>query len=84
MYSDVPVITSNVTSMPEVAGEAALLTDPRNPESIATAMMQLATDPELYRLLIEKGRHRRLYFSWEKTAERLWESILRTVNPPNN
>ena len=71
----VPVLTSNVTSMPEVAGDAALLTDPYNPAQIAENLTKLATDDELRTALIEKGQSRILLFSWDKTAERLWKSI---------
>ena len=53
-YCDVPVITSNVTSMPEVAGDAAILTDPFSFESISNAMVQIATDEKLRTSLIER------------------------------
>ncbi len=75
MQSDVPVIASNVTSMPEVAGDAALLTDPSSVEQIALAMQSMAKDEKLRQALIEKGRRQRQLFSWDKTAERLWESM---------
>nr|NQU90254.1 glycosyltransferase family 4 protein [Bacteroidota bacterium] len=74
-YCDTPVITSNVTSMPEVAGDAAILTDPFDVESIAGAMTQMASDGKLRNQLIEMGRERRKMFSWQKTSERLWASI---------
>lgn len=72
---DVPVITSNVTSMPEVAGDAALLVDPFSVESIANAYKKMAGDEKLRASLVEKGRERRKMFSWQKTSERLWCSI---------
>ncbi|MCK9611373.1 MAG: glycosyltransferase family 1 protein [Bacteroidales bacterium] len=78
---NVPVITSNVTSMPEVAGDAALLIDPFNPDSISKAMCQIAEDKDLSTNLIEKASLRKNYFSWDKTAELLWQSIIRTKNP---
>jgi glycosyltransferase involved in cell wall biosynthesis len=74
-----PVITSNVTSMPEVAGNAALLVDPFSVDSIASGMLRIHSDPGLRQSLIEKGRQRKLDFSWDKTADALWESILRTT-----
>jgi len=77
----VPVITSDVTSMPEVAGGAALLANPQNPDSIARAMTQLATDEPLRQQLIDKGRNRCNDFSWDKTATRLWQSIEKIINP---
>ena len=71
---DVPVITSNVTSMPEVAGDAALLVDPFNIESIADAMGKVL-DTDIRNSLIEKGRIRRNDFSWDKAAEG-WYSVI--------
>ena len=73
---DVPVITSNVTSMPEVAGDAALLVDPFDVESIASAM-ELVMDENVRNSLIEKGRERRNDFSWDKAAEGWW-SVIKT------
>ncbi len=74
-YAETAVITSNITSMPEVAGDAALLVDPFSITSIANAMHKIDTDNELRLSLIEKGKLRRLNFSWDKTAEKLWNSI---------
>jgi len=74
-----PVITSNVTSMPEVAGDAALLIDPENPDNIAEAMKKIASDNKLRDQLIEKGFKRAESFSWDITAEKLWKTILHTV-----
>lgn len=78
-YAETAVITSNVTSMPEVAGNAALMVDPMSVESIAHAMSQLANDTTLREELIERGRQRRTLFSWEKTADLLWKSMMRTL-----
>jgi glycosyltransferase involved in cell wall biosynthesis len=78
-YCDVPVITSNVTSMPEVAGDAALLTDPFSFESISDAMFQITSDEKLRNSLIEKGRERRKQFSWQKSADKLWDTISKVV-----
>lgn len=64
-----PVITSNVTALPEVAGEAALLVDPRNVEAMAAAMLRLEQDDSLRAELIRKGRSRAAAFTWERTAE---------------
>jgi glycosyltransferase involved in cell wall biosynthesis len=76
----VPVITSNVTSMPEVAGDAALLVDPLNPASIADAMRQVSESRSLREDLIHKGNMRKDLFTWQKTADRLWESIEKAMN----
>jgi glycosyltransferase involved in cell wall biosynthesis len=79
MNCDVPVITSNITSMPEIAGDAALLIDPFSVDSISDGMSKLYLDKDLRNSLIEKGRKRKLEFSWDKTADALWKSILTTV-----
>lgn len=74
-HAETAVITSNVTSMPEVAGNAALLVEPHSPKAIADAMTVVARDSELRRQLIEKGILQREKFSWDLTAKRLWSSI---------
>lgn len=81
-YCDVPVITSNVTSMPEVAGDAALLADPFSVKSIASALEQMAGSEQLRQELIEKGRARRKLFIWQQTADNLWKSIEKVLNQP--
>ncbi|RUW55245.1 glycosyltransferase family 1 protein [Mesorhizobium sp. M1A.F.Ca.ET.072.01.1.1] len=67
----VPALTSNVSSMPEVAGEAALLVDPTNVQEISTAMGRLALDNTLHSLLAEKARLNGLRFSWKKSASEM-------------
>lgn len=74
-YCEVPVITSNLTSMPEVAADAALLVDPHAVESISNAMHKMASDKQLREQLIQKGKIRSQEFSWQKSADRLWTSI---------
>ena len=75
MYCDVPVITSNVTSMPEVAGEAALFVEPHSVDSIHNSLMIMQNNEQLRNKLIEKAREQRKLFSWQKSADRLWDSI---------
>ncbi len=77
-HSDTPVITSNVTSMPEVAGDAALLVDPFSISSITNAMTRIANDEDLRQELIRKGRIQKEKFSWQKTSELLWNTIEKT------
>ncbi len=79
MYSDVPVITSNVSSLPEVTGDAAVYADPFSVESICNAMVKVYEDIDLRQNLIEKGRIQRNKFSWAKTADKLWDVILKSV-----
>jgi glycosyltransferase involved in cell wall biosynthesis len=75
MQCDVPVISANATSLPEVVGDAALVVDPFNVNDIAEAMQKIVADPALRQELIRKGRIRKTLFSWERTAKLLWESI---------
>ena len=79
MQSGVPVICSNVSSMPETAGNAALLTDPNDTDSIAKQMLALYKDESLRNQLIESGLLRAAEFSWEKTADQVWNAILKTA-----
>jgi glycosyltransferase involved in cell wall biosynthesis len=72
---ETPLITSNITSMPEIAGDAALLIDPASPKSIADAMFLIATDENLRQELIAKGRKRKELFSWQKSADLLWKCV---------
>ncbi len=68
-----PVLTSNVSSMPEVAGEAALYVDPFDVDSIADGLVRLASDSTLRHGLSRDGRERVKLFTWDKMAERmLW------------
>lgn len=77
--ADTAVITSNVTSMPEVAGDAALLVDPLSVGAIAEAMGRIADDEQLRVSLIKKGRERKDLFSWDRTATLLWDSMMKTI-----
>ena len=80
MQCNVPVIASNVTSVPEVVGDAALLVDPNSTEQIKDAMKALVQNNDLRLDLIEKGRKRKEFFSWSKTAELLWTGIQRCLS----
>lgn len=77
---DVPVITSNVTSMPEVAGDAALLVDPFSVKSIAQGLEKIAFNPDMRDELIAKGRERRKLFTWQNSADQLWKVIEKILN----
>lgn len=70
-----PVVTANVTAMPEVAGGAALLVDPTSVEQIARAMGQIVSDTTLRQQLRHKGLTRSAEFSWASTAARVRELI---------
>lgn len=76
---DTPVITSNVTSMPEVADDAALLVDPFSEASIAEGMTEML-DENVREALIEKGRERAKDFSWDLAAEGIWKCLMKAIN----
>lgn len=78
MYAETAVVSSNTTSMPEVGGDAVLYIDPACPENIAQAIRSL-DDESLRKSLIEKGRCQRAHFSWDSTAELLWDSMMKTL-----
>ncbi|MFO7301268.1 MAG: glycosyltransferase family 1 protein [Acidobacteriota bacterium] len=71
MAAGVPVITSNVSSLPEVVGEAAVLIDPLDPEAIADAMERVIGDPALRAELVRRGYERVKAFSWERSVARI-------------
>ncbi len=75
MQCEIPIICSNVTSMPEVVGNSALLVNPFDVDEIKNAMYLLYIDEGLRTDLIEEGKSRRQNFSWDKTADLLWKSI---------
>ncbi|MBI2222066.1 MAG: glycosyltransferase family 4 protein [Acidobacteria bacterium] len=71
MASGTPVVTSNVSSMPEVTGDAALLIDPYDAEAIAAGIKTVLTDDSLRVGLRERGFKRAREFSWSRSAERV-------------
>ncbi len=77
---EVPVITSNVTSMPEVAGDAALLINPFSIDEIKNALIRVESNSELRNSLIIKGKLQVKHFSWQRTSDLLWQSIQKTIS----
>lgn len=75
MNCETAVITSNKTSMPEVAGDAAILVDPFSIASISKAMIKISSDEVLRKKLIEKGNLQKQKFGWDKTASKFWKTI---------
>lgn len=71
MASGTPVLTSNVSSMPEVAGEAAWLIDPSDPKDIANGMSAILSRQEVQKDLIYKGSQRYKQFTWSNSGRRL-------------
>ena len=80
MYAEVPIISSQTTAMPEIAGDAALYFDPFDIEDMSTVLKTISADKKLREQLIEKGIKQRSRFSWDNTAKKLWESIERTLH----
>ncbi len=70
------VVTSNISSLPEVVGDAALLVDPHSAEAIAGAIARALTDEGLRRQLIEKGHERVGHFSWERSVQQIHEHYM--------
>ncbi|MGG6270194.1 glycosyltransferase family 4 protein [Leptolyngbya sp. AN03gr2] len=65
-----PVVTSNSSSLPEVAGDAAILVDPNNVEQLAESILKVIRDRQFRSSLVQKGREQAKLFSWEKTAKK--------------
>lgn len=75
MKMGTPVITSNVTSLPEVAGDAAILVDPDDVKDITTSLHKIASQPKMRDLLSEKGLKRYQAFSWEESAKVIYSAL---------
>jgi glycosyltransferase involved in cell wall biosynthesis len=71
MYYGTPVVTSNVSSLPEVVGDAAMLVDPYSAESIADGMRRVLTDEHLRAFLRERGMARAREYSWEQSVRQI-------------
>ena len=75
MACEAPIITSNVSAMPGVVGDAALLVDPFDIQGIANALATLANDPVLASQLVDSGRVRKRLYTWEASAEQVWKVL---------
>lgn len=82
MACGVPVVTSNISSLPEVAGDAAVLVDPRDEQGLAAAIARLLRDEALRGRLREAGLARARQFSWEATARRTLDAYAAVVRHP--
>ena len=79
MRCKVPVLTSNVSAMPEIAGEAALYFNPHHYNEIADKMMLVFKDEQMRHQLIQKGIIQATKYNWDTTAALLWSCILKSV-----
>jgi glycosyltransferase involved in cell wall biosynthesis len=73
------VVTSARGSLPEVAGDAALVVDPESPRAIRSAVQSLLGDPELRARLVRAGTEQAATFSWDRTAELTAASYARAL-----
>ncbi|MGL5892753.1 MAG: glycosyltransferase family 4 protein, partial [Bacteroidia bacterium] len=80
MACNVPVLTADVTSMPEVAGDAALYANPFDVSAIAAALQRIDSDEELRTQLKQRSAIRTQHFSWQRSAEIVWNSIEQCAN----
>ena len=77
MKCGTPILSGDRTSLPEVAGNAAVYCDPFNVDDIAEKMIDLSENPKLLAKLSQKGLERSKSFSWDISAEKVWEVIER-------
>lgn len=79
LAAGVPILTSNVSALPEVAGDAALLVDPRSRQEVRSALERLLLSPSLRAQLTDRGRTRAREFTWEACARKSWEFFRRVA-----
>lgn len=82
MACGAPVVTSNVSSLPEITGGAALLVDPCNEDAIAEAMTRAVMDESLRAELIRKGQQRARAFSWKQSVQTIHEIYMQVAGAP--
>lgn len=82
MACGTPVITSDTSAMPEIAGEEGILVNPYQPEEIAAALLRLEENPEHYRSQVDYGLKRVRQFSWENTAKEILK-IYKEIHRPD-
>jgi glycosyltransferase involved in cell wall biosynthesis len=84
MASGTPVVTSNVSSLPEVVGDAAILVDPYDPDSIADGMKQVLAEADLRAELVKRGLAEVREYSWESSVARtreVYEEVMQEPQP---
>jgi glycosyltransferase involved in cell wall biosynthesis len=79
MACGTPVVTSRISSLPEVVGDAALLVDPYSEEAIAQGIARVLDDDDLRRVLVERGRERAAAFSWERSVRSIHAGYLKVL-----
>jgi len=79
MEAEIPIITSNMSSLPEVAGNAALKVNPFDLNDIKNAMLRIYNNASVRADLVQKGRLQKQNFSWDRSAQLLWESMVKAM-----
>ncbi|MSR60926.1 MAG: glycosyltransferase family 1 protein [Planctomycetes bacterium] len=82
MVAGTPVVTSSITSLPEVCGDAAWYVDPSDPERIFEAARRLLREPELAAELVQKGHAQARKFTWRETARQTLIAYQKATEPP--
>ena len=82
MACGTPVVTSRISSLPEVVGDAAVLVDPYSVEDIGRGLERVLTDTGLAAALVRRGRERAQTFSWERSVRAIHAGYLRTLGLP--
>ena len=82
MACGTPILTSNISSLPEVAGPAALLVDPLRVEAITEGMARLISDPALREHLVQQGYLRLHHFAWDQAAAQVWQVFEAIMSQP--
>ena len=75
MQLGVPVVCSDVSSLPEVVGDAAIRVNPKNPKSVAYAMNEIVSDTKVQAMLTERGKRNAERFSWNSRSELYWNVL---------
>ena len=81
MASGTPVVTSNVSALPEVVGDAAMLVDPEQADAIADGVIRVLSDEPFRANLVRKGLARARQFSWDRSVRRTWDIYGRFAEP---
>ena len=82
MACGTPVLTSRISSLPEVVGDGALLIDPYNEEEIASGIARILDDEDLRRRLVERGLERAASFSWQRSVRQIHAGYLKALGRP--
>jgi glycosyltransferase involved in cell wall biosynthesis len=77
--AEIPVVTSDRTSMPEISGKGGLIVDPDNNDMISKAMLKLFESGSLRQQLVEEGKALSGKFNWDQSAERVMEALEKTA-----